>query len=276
MGESERGQVSANAAKVYEEFYLSGLFEEWTPRVIDAAQIERGQRVVDVACGTGVLTLAVAERVGTADLAVGVDINKGMLNIAREKAPDIEWHLAPAEALPLDDDSFDRVVCQFGLMYFDDQRGALEEMMRVLRPGGILAVVVWDKPENFPAYVAEDQLFQRVLGEEYADESPNSLGDQKVLQQLFVGAGIPDVNIRTHEGTARFSSIDDWIYADVKGWTMDEEIDDAKYEQLLREAQQDLAEFVTPEGTVAFSTPAHIVTASKPVGYFEGEKVAWS
>ncbi len=264
MGESERGQVSANAAKVYEEFYLPGLFAEWTPRVIDAAKIQSGQRVVDVACGTGVLAQAVADRVGTTGLTVGVDINEGMLNIAREKAPEIEWHQAPAEALPLDDDNYDRVVCQFGLMYFDDQRAALREMMRVLRPGGNLAVVVWDKLERSPAYYAEDQLFQRVLGEEYADESPYSLGDLQVLQQLLASAGISDVKIQTHEGTARFSSIDDWIYTDVKGWTIDEEIEDEKYERLLREARQELASFVTPEGTVAFSTPAHIVTASKP------------
>ena len=264
MGESERGQVSANAAKVYEEFYLPGLFAEWPPRVIDAAKIRSGQRVVDVACGTGVLAQAVADRVGSTGLTVGVDINEGMLNIAREKAPEIEWYQAPAEALPLDDDNYDRVVCQFGLMFFDDQRAALQEMMRVLRPGGILAVVVWDKLENCPAYYAQDQLFQRVLGKEFADESPYSLGDLQVLRQLLASAGISDVKIQTHEGTARFSSIDEWIYTDVKGWTIDEEIEDEKYEHLLRESRQELARFVTVDGTVTFSTPAHILVASKP------------
>jgi ubiquinone/menaquinone biosynthesis C-methylase UbiE len=87
-GKSERGQVSATAAKIYEEFYLPGLFAEWAPRVIDAAQIHRGQRVVDVACDTGVLAQAVADRVGTEGMTVGIDINEGMLNIAREEAPD--------------------------------------------------------------------------------------------------------------------------------------------------------------------------------------------
>ncbi len=264
MGESERGQVSANAAKIYEEFYIPGLFSDWTPRVIDAAQIQPGQRVVDVACGTGVLAQAVAERVGTSGLTVGVDINEGMLKIAIEKAPEVEWHRAPAEALPLEDDSFDSVVCQFGLMYFDDQRAALKEMMRVLRPGGNLAVAVWDKLESSPAYAAEEQLFRRVLGEEYADETPYSLGDPPVLKQLFADAGVSGAKIQTHEGNAQFPSIDDWIHTDVKGWTIDDEIEDEKYEYLLREAKQELACFVTAEGTVAFATPAHIVTARKP------------
>ncbi len=264
MGESKTGQISANAAQVYEEIFLPSLFVEWPPRVIEAAGIQSGHRVVDVACGTGVLARAVAERVGSEGSTVGVDNNEGMLAIAREKAPEIEWYLAPAESLPLDDDSFDSVVSQFGLMYFEDRRGALVERMRVLRPGGTLAVVVWDKHENIPAWVVEDQLFERVFGAEDEDDAPNSLGDKQNLRRLLNSAGILDAEIRTHDGTARFPSIEAWIYADVKGWTMDDVIDDEGYERLLTEAQDELAQFVLDDGTVAFSTPAHVVTASKP------------
>ena len=268
MGESESGQVSASAAEIYEEFYLPALFEEWPPRVIEAARIQRGQRVVDVACGTGVLARAVAERVGPKGSTVGVDINEGMLDVARGNAPEIEWRQAPAEALPIDDDSFDNVVSQFGLMFFEDQRRALEEMMRVLRPGGNLAVAVWDTLENTPGYTAVTQLLQRLFGDEAADamRAPYSLGDQQVLQRLFASAGISGAEIQTHEGTARFPSIEAWIYTDIKGWTLADMIDDEQYELMLREARQELARFVTAEGTVAFPAPAHIVTASKPSG----------
>ena len=264
MGDSKTGQISADAALVYDEVTRPSLFVEWPPRVIEAAGIQSGHRVLDVACGTGVLTQAVAERVGSEGSTVGVDNNEGMLAVAREKAPGIEWHQAPAEALPLDDDGFDSVVSQFGLMYFEDRRGALMEMMRVLRPGGTLVVVVWDKYENSPGFVAEDQVFERVLGPYDDDDAVASLGDKQVLQRLFDSAGILDAEIRTHEGTARFPSIEAWIYADVKGWTMDDEIDDKDYERLLTEAKSDLAQFVLADGTVAFATPAHIVTASKP------------
>jgi len=264
MGESKTGQISADAAQVYDEFSLPSLFAQWPPRVIEAAGIQSGHRVLDVACGTGVLALAVAGRAGSEGSTVGVDNNEGMLAVAKEKAPEIDWRQAPAETLPLDDDSFDSVVSQFGLMYFEDRRGALVEMMRVLRPGGTLAVVVWDKLENIPAWVVEEQLFQRVFGVEDDDDAPNSLGDKRVLKRLFDDAGILDTEIRTHEGTARFPSIEAWIHADVKGWTMDDEIDDADYERLLTEAKSDLAQFVLADGTVAFATPAHIVTASKP------------
>lgn len=264
MGSNETGQISANAAEIYEEFYIPALFEEWSPRVIEAAQIQSGKRVVDVGCGTGVLTQMVAKRVGPEGVAVGVDINAGMLNIARKKAPGIDWRQAPAEALPLDGDSFDSVVSQFALMYFEDQQVALEEMMRVLRPGGNLTVVVWDKLEKIPGFAAEDQLWQKIFGDEAADEVPYSLGDQQVLQRLFASAGIFGAEIQTHRGTARFPSIEAWIYAGVKGWTQDDLIDDEHLELLLKEAEQILAGFLTAEGKVVFSAPAHIVTANKP------------
>lgn len=264
MGENESGQVSAQAAKIYEEFYIPGLFAEWAPRVIDAARLVVGQQVLDIACGTGVLAQAVANRVGPSGSTVGIDINEGMLNIAREKGPAIEWRNAPAENLPFNDLSFDSVVSQFGLMYFEDQRLALTEMMRVLKPGGTLAIAVWDKLENCPGYGIEEQLFIRVLGDEFADESPYSLGDTQKLKHLFASSGIADAQIQTHTGTARFASIDEWIYTDVNGWTIEDAVEGDDYDRLLREAKKDLAQFVTPEGTVAFATPAHIVTASKP------------
>src|SRR5688572_33140365 len=77
MNNGERGQVSRSAAEVYEDLFVPALFEQWTGRVAEAARIERGENVLDVACGTGVLARAVAERVGAAGSVVGVDINEG-------------------------------------------------------------------------------------------------------------------------------------------------------------------------------------------------------
>lgn len=89
MGDCETGQVSEGAAKIYEEVYLPSLFQEWCPLAIQAANIHAGDKVVDVACGTGALTIAVAERVGREGKTVGIDINEGMLNIARSKSSTI-------------------------------------------------------------------------------------------------------------------------------------------------------------------------------------------
>lgn len=265
MNEIEKGQVIASAAEVYEEFFVPALFIDWPAPIIDAARIKPGQHVLDVACGTGILARAAAERVGPDGAVVGVDINEGMLAVAKEKAAQIEWRNGPAEALPFENDSFDAVVSQFALMFFEDKVAAIKEMARVLRPGGHLAVAVWDSLENTPGYDVMTQLLQRLFGDEAADalRAPYILGDRQLVHSLFETAGISDTQVETREGIARFPSIESWVYTDVRGWTLAELIDDEQYELLLKEAKQELRPFVSTQGTVAFSAPAHIVTATK-------------
>ena len=263
MGDSETGQISADAAKIYDELYLPALFEEWCPMVVEAAQIKEGHRVIDIACGTGALAIAILDRIGAQGSIVGIDINEGMLDVAKLKSSRVEWLNAPAEALPFGDDNFDCAVSQFGLMYFEDRESALREMMRVVQPGGTLAIVVWDKLENNPGFAAEERLWQHVFGGEAADESPNNLGDKKTLQNLFKGSGMPNAEITTRGATAHYSSIENWILAGARGWTEDDAISDEKLDLLLKTAEIELADFRTADGTVAFSTSAHIVTARK-------------
>jgi len=175
MGDSETGQISKDAAKIYEEIYLPALFKEWCPLVVDAAQIQKGFSVVDIACGTGALAIAVSDHIGPEGTVVGIDINEGMLNVAKSKSFRVEWRNAPAEKLPFEDDKFDSVVSQFGLMYFENRENSLREMMRVLKPGGSLAVVVWDKLENNLGLAAEDKLWQQTFGEEWGMKLPIAL-----------------------------------------------------------------------------------------------------
>jgi SAM-dependent methyltransferase len=265
MSDSDRGQVSYSAAEIYDEFFVPALFQEWTSRVLDAAQIQPGQRVLDVACGTGVLSRAAAERVGANGSVVGVDVNEGMLAVAARKAPQIEWRQDKAESLPFDDNSFDAVVSQFGLMYFEDRHAALREMMRVLRSGGRLAVAVWDVLEHSPGYAALTDLLQRLFGEEAANglRAPFVLGDKAKLQILVSEAGIPQAMITTHPGTVRFPSLQELVYTEIKGWVLADALDDDQFNHLLKEAESELARFVAADGTVVFDNPAHIISAVK-------------
>lgn len=262
---ADNGQDIASAAEVYEDFFVPTLFQEWAPRVVDAARIQPGQRVIDVACGTGVLTRLVAQRVGSGGSVVGLDINEEMLAVAERKAPAIEWQRGPAEALPFDDGSFDAVVSQFGLMFFQDRRAALQEMARVLRPGGRLAVAVLDSLDNTPGYAVLVSLLRRLCGEQTAEivRFPFNLGDVQELHALFADAGMPHAKVNTHHGTARFPSVESWVYSELKGWSLTDTIDEAQYQLLFKEAQQALRRFVTAQGVVAFAAPAHIVTATK-------------
>jgi ubiquinone/menaquinone biosynthesis C-methylase UbiE len=262
MGDKETGQVSKDAAKIYEAVYLPALFQEWCPRVSEGANVKPGDYVIDVACGTGALAVTAAKYVGPNGKTAGVDINGGMLDIARSKSSSVEWINAPAEALPFDDDHFDCVVSQFGLMYFENPEIAIRQMIRVLKQGGSLAVAVWDKLDNNPGLAAEEYLWQKVFGDE-VDETPYRLGDKEALDNLFRSSGVTDIQIATHEGTARFNSIESWIHTGAKGWTEDDVLSDDQLKLLLTKAEEELTGFRTLHGTVAFPTSAHIITARK-------------
>lgn len=264
MGDT--GQVVSEAAEVYDAFFLPALFAAWPPRLVEAAELEPGMRVVDVACGTGVLALAALEAVSPGGEVVGVDLNPGMLAVARRKTPGIDWREAAAEALPLGDASQDAVLSQFGLMFFADRQAAVREMWRVLRPGGRLVIAVWDSLDHTPGYAGVTALLARLFGARVASllRAPYVLGDPEAVRSLLEGAGVAGARIERVAGEACFPSIRSWIHSDVRGWTLSEELDDAQFEQLVAEAEMELRGFVTAGGQVRFEHPAILATATKP------------
>jgi SAM-dependent methyltransferase len=255
-------------ARAYEGLHVPALFRQWCPRVLDAAGVEPGQRVLDVACGTGVLAREAALRVGPRGHVAGVDPGRGMLAVAAELGPQVEWREAAAEALPYPDESFDAVMSQFGLMFFSDRAQALREMIRVLKPGGRLAIAVWDSLENSEAYPIEVEMLERHAGVAAADalRAPFILGDTDALTALVEGSGATSVSVQTEMGTARFPSIRTMVEADLRGWlpVMGVFLEDDQIQSILEEAESALADYVTGEGNVMFNAPAHIVIGTKP------------
>jgi SAM-dependent methyltransferase len=223
--------------------------------------------VLDVACGTGVLARQAAKQVGDDGLVAAVDVNPGMLVVARQLAPGIDWQEARAESLPFADRSFDVVVSQFGLMFFTDRRAALREMLRVLVPGGRLAVAVWDTLDHTPAYAAEVALLERVAGTRAADalRAPFVLGNRQELDALFAGAGVTSLEITTQDCTAKFPSVRSLIEADLRGWLpiMGVDLPEEMIQRIVEEAEHVFAPYVSADGTVEFGDPAHVVTGTK-------------
>jgi SAM-dependent methyltransferase len=251
-------------AEVYEELFVPALFQQWGRVVAGAAGVGPDQRVLDVACGTGVLALAAVELVGRQGAVVGLDRNPDMLRVARRKSDRAEWREGRAEALPFPDASFDAAASQFGLMFFEDRARALSEMMRVLRPGGRLAVAVCDALERSPGYATLAALLERLFGERIANafRAPFALGDERVLLSLCAEAGIAGASVRRHDGTVRFASINAMISTErACVMTLGGLLDDRQFARLLDEAQSALAPFARDGGNVAFQMPALIITA---------------
>jgi SAM-dependent methyltransferase len=155
MPEREPWQVAGNAAEIYQRELVPAVFGPWAPRVVELAELRPGLRVLDVACGTGVVARLAAEAISVEGRVAGLDLNPDMLAVAATlpavAGASIEWVEGSAQALPFGEASFDVVCCQLGLQFFPDREGALREMKRVLAPGGRVVVMVWGEIGRSPA-----------------------------------------------------------------------------------------------------------------------------
>ncbi|MGD9599373.1 MAG: methyltransferase domain-containing protein [Steroidobacteraceae bacterium] len=257
----------AAPAEVYERLFVPALFRQWGPIVLDAARVRAGHDVLDVACGTGALTGAAAQRVQPGGSATGLDANDDMLVVARRTGPAVEWRQGRAEQLPFIDERFDAVVSQFGLMFFEDRTMALREMRRVLRPGGRIAVAVWDALDHAPGYAVLAELLHRLFGPQVAESfrAPFNLGDPERLAALCMDAGLAAVHVTRHDRPVHFASIDALVAAEhACVWTLGGLLDEAQFERLRAAAHETLRPWLTGHGpTVEFVVPALIVTAAR-------------
>ena len=256
---------AANPAEIYDRSFVPALFARWGPVVAEAARIAPGDRVLDIACGTGALTLAVAERAGPSGAVTGLDANPAMLEVARTKPVRVDWREGRAENLHFPDAAVDVVVSQFGMMFFADPARAFAEMRRVLAPRGRLALAVFDAIEASPGYGALAHLLDRMFGREVGDamRAPFSLGDAARLRDLAASA-FPEATVAQHQGAVTFPSIGELIETEHACiWTLGGLIDDGQVARLKEEAEQELSPFRGPDGSVSFDMPALIVTATR-------------
>jgi SAM-dependent methyltransferase len=164
--EQPYGQAyGGNAAENYERFFVPAIGEPFARDMIEAAALQPGERVLDVACGTGIVTRLAAERVAPNGIIAGLDVNPAMLAVARtlvtsSRTP-VRWYETSAEAMPLPDAAFDVVLCQLGLMFMADKGAALREMRRVLAPGGRALISV---PVPTAFFTALDEAIERHIG----------------------------------------------------------------------------------------------------------------
>jgi ubiquinone/menaquinone biosynthesis C-methylase UbiE len=186
----------------------------YAPAVLEAAGAAPGFAVLDLATGTGDAALLASQCVQPAGTVIGVDISVPMLRVAASKfrTEDVIFIAADAMRLPFRDGVFDAIICQFGLMFFPDKAAALEEVRRLLRPGGRVALTVWGIPDRAPFA----GIMARVLGEELPalrDELllPFALGNSADLGRLLEQAGFHGNRVRQEIRRAHFQSVVDFL-----------------------------------------------------------------
>lgn len=256
-----------NTAQSYNDLLVPALFQSLAKLVADGAGVQRDSKVLDVGCGTGVLTRELAARVQGSEQVGGLDANPGMIAVARRCEPRIDWHLGDAAALPFADGVFDIVTSQFALMLFENREKSLQEMWRVLSKGGKLSVAVFDKLAKNRGYGLIADIYEKHVGSDIANalRFPFSLGNIDELKALFGGAGIEPVELKTESVVARFSSATDLAHADVKGWFpfAGFEVSQPEIDAIAKDLGSELVAPPPGDGGIEFDAFAHIVTATK-------------
>ena len=225
----EEWQVGGDAAELYERYHVPAIVGPWAADLVAVAPPRPGDRVLDVACGTGVVARLAAQHVGASGKVVGLDLNGGMIAVARSLPPvpgaPVEWREGSALTMPFPDGSFDLVLCQQGLQFFPDRPAALREMRRVLAPGGRLTLSVFRPLDRNPFQVAIVEALARHLGPQAAApmRAAFSLGSAEELRALIAGAGFRDVAIRPATKVHRVGPPDEFV----RGWLLGSPMADA-------------------------------------------------
>jgi SAM-dependent methyltransferase len=201
-------QTEESPPEIYERYMVPAIFDAWVPLLLDLVAPQPGERLLDLACGTGAVAKQALARVRPNGCVVGLDLHPGMLARARASTAAVEWHQGDALSLSFSDKAFDIVVCQQGLQFFSDRNQALREAHRILRPAGRFAAAVWCSIESSPGHHALARGLERHLGGEAAGllYGAFGFGDAQVLQNNLEAAGFLNVRVQRTQKVARFPS----------------------------------------------------------------------
>ncbi|MBN2622567.1 MAG: methyltransferase domain-containing protein [Acidimicrobiales bacterium] len=261
-------KYAAGAAESYERHFVPAIGEPVARRLIDTAEPAPGERVLDVACGTGVVSRLARQAVGPSGTVAGLDANPGMLEVARiSSADDIDWHEAPAEDIPVPDASVDLVLCSMGLQFFSDRDQAVREMHRVLAPAGR---AVWCTPgPTPPLFQAIDEALTNHIGPGASMfvHAVFALHDPDEARRLMETAGFDRVRVETTTVPLRVAPPADFFWQYVQSTPLSAvaaELDEAERAALEAEVVERCAPFV--DGDVSVMEPGLLVTSAARAG----------
>ena len=261
---SESFAIPLTTAERYEDDFVPAFFAQWAATICAAAGLRAGDRVLDVGCGTGIVTRTAADLIGSADV-VGLDPNDAMLTVARRVRPDLDFRRGQAEDLPFPAAHFDVVLSQMALMFFADRRRALAEMTRVVRPGGTIALLVPNQLARQPGFGPFVAVAARHAGTAARELLSGyfSCGDADELCALLEAAGQRVDQVSFPAGTYRAPSVDAFVRTEVESTPLIERIDEATYARIRADAVAAMAPFTIADGSVSAPFECLLVVARK-------------
>lgn len=265
-----------SAADIYEEEFVPGFFDAWGDSM--AAHVAPRQKVLDVACGTGIVTRKAAMRARRKGNVAGLDFMPHMLETARRTVPadlGIEWHQGNALELPFGDRKFDLVLCQQGVQFMPDKIQALSEMKRVAKRGGWIVASVWVGIRHMPVLHALERAFASHFGPDYVPLPPFTYGDPLELAGAAEAAGLKVEAVDTEAKPALLGEGARELVLGFMAGVMRPEGDgvvsgmvdpddpafDPKIEAVIESVSKDIGDFVTPEG-VSYYMISNVLTAT--------------
>jgi len=263
--------IQDNGPEAYERYLVPAIFAPWGERLVEHAGVRPGERVLDLACGTGIAARLAAKCTGPSGAVTGVDVNPGMIAVARAVtsgvSPPIEWRESDAHALPFAEGSFDVGLCQFSLMFFSDRHAALLELHRVIAPGGRAAMAVWRSIDANPGWsLFATALEQHVSAEAAATmRAPFVFADGEEVRTLVKAAGFHDVRVDVDTRSTRFPSAREMVLRQAAASPLAGPIGalDAPALDRFVAGLADLLEPYTHDDGVSFPSEAYIVTARR-------------
>jgi len=230
--------ITDSLVRTHEQYLVPAIYSQWASRVADIAEIEVGQDVLDVACGTGSLARAAHLETGLKGKVVGLDQSEKMLAAARQHSQSIEWRLGDAALMPFSDDCFDRVMCQFSFMFISNRVATIREMLRVCKPGGLVILAIWGPLQPASAYDDLIKMIRRIYGDHAARKLavPWDLGKPGVMDSLLISSGVNEYECHERVGLAKYQSMRAFLEAHLRLAGEYDDQDEMAFEKVLETA----------------------------------------
>lgn len=210
---------TANTYSAASDFYdhpANSFWERYGRRTVERLRLSAGARVLDVCCGSGASAIPAAEAVGPSGSVLGVDLAQNLLNLARTKArkrglTNLDFRAGDMLDLGLPESSFEAAICVFGIFFVPDMQLAVRKLLRLVKPGGKLAITTWG-PEFFePASTAFWNSIRTIRPDLYKGFNPwDRISEPDAVRSLFNGAAVANVEVVAEAGVQTLSSPEDW------------------------------------------------------------------